>query len=145
MIPALPQPCHDPICACTTQASWTTELEKFRLPTQEVWRKGLPQLRQVRSLTIPQTMLLVEQPVLTTLTALSSLTLVLGRTGHQQRWVPEGAAALYAGAVEQVAAIGNQLQELVVVGGQPNRVMGSLLARQLPATCKVQQLEKPAH
>jgi hypothetical protein len=109
------------------------------------WCKALPQLRQVRSLTIPQTMLLVEEPVLTSLTALSSLTLVLGRTGHKQRWEAEDSTALFAGAVEQVAAIGKQLRELVVVGAQPSRMVGSLLARQLPATCKVRQLQMPPH
>jgi hypothetical protein len=135
-----------------TQYAWHPQAEKERdVYTFHPWYQLLAPLQQLHSLGIPQSMLLRESHGLKQFTALTSLTLFVGREGREE--APDGFyrrvetepdnSELPVGALEQVAEVGQQLQELVVVGCHSSRLMGRALQRVVAPTCKVRQLRYP--
>jgi hypothetical protein len=110
------------------------------------WYQVLAPLQQLRSLGIPQSMLACRRHnKLTGFTALTSLTLFAGRDGRKEEltFMEHDDAPLPALAVEKVADIGQQLQEVVVVGCRPEPLVGRALSRVVAPACRVRQLEYP--
>jgi hypothetical protein len=78
--------------------------------------------------------------VLRRFTALTSLTLFLGSTGRvYSQFGGRDFSQLEATTVKQVATIGQQLQEVVVVGCKPGREVAEALEAVVAPSCVIRQ------